>query len=144
MVDVNVVVSATDKGNFHHGVAREWLAAAFDRREMIGFSWMVVTGFLRLSTRASVFDRPLTVQQASEQMDEWLERPSARLVPELEDHWPRLRQLLANTGQGGNLVMDAHLAALALSHRAAVASFDRDFSRFPGVHWIDLNPARGT
>lgn len=120
------------------------MTAAFDRRELLGFSWMVVTGFLRLSTRASVFEHPLTVQQAGEQVDEWLERPSARLVPEPEDHWPRLRQLLAETGQGGNLVMDAHLAALAMSHRAAVASFDRDFSRFPGLHWIDLNPVDET
>ncbi len=77
-------------------------------------------------------------------MDKWLELPSARLVPEPEDHWPRLRQLLADTGQGGNLVMDAHLAALAMSHRAAVASFDRDFSKFSGLQWIDLNPVRGT
>jgi predicted nucleic acid-binding protein len=33
----------------------------------------------------------------------------------------------------GNLVGDAHLAALALEHGATVASFDRDFARFEGV-----------
>lgn len=36
---------------------------------------------------------------------------------------------------GGNLVNDAHVAALAVEHRAGVVSFDYDFGRFPGVAW---------
>jgi len=36
----------------------------------------------------------------------------------------------AHHGAGGNLVADAHLAALAIEHRATVATFDRDFERF--------------
>lgn len=32
---------------------------------------------------------------------------------------------------------DAHLAALALGHGAAVCSTDRDFERFPGIERID-------
>jgi predicted nucleic acid-binding protein len=35
--------------------------------------------------------------------------------------------LLHVTGSGGNLVNDAHLAALALAHRATVITFDNDF-----------------
>ncbi len=30
---------------------------------------------------------------------------------------------------------DAHLAALALEHRASVMSYDNDFARFPGITW---------
>jgi len=37
--------------------------------------------------------------------------------------------------------MDAYLAALALEHGAALASSDRDLSRFPGLKLI--NPLRG-
>ena len=33
----------------------------------------------------------------------------------------------------GNLVNDAYLAALAIEHDAAVATFDRDFTRFAEV-----------
>jgi len=36
---------------------------------------------------------------------------------------------------GGNLVSDAHLAALAIEHRCGILSFDNDFVRFPGVDW---------
>jgi uncharacterized protein len=38
-------------------------------------------------------------------------------------------------GTGGNLVNDAHLAALAVEHRAGIVSYDNDFSRFDGVSW---------
>jgi len=46
-----------------------------------------------------------------------------------------LTSLLAASGVGGNLVGDAHLAALALEHGAELVSFDRDFARFAGLHW---------
>ncbi len=48
-------------------------------------------------------------------------------------HLPLMRGLLERTGTAGNLVGDAHLAALALEHGATVVSFDRDFARFEGV-----------
>jgi len=36
---------------------------------------------------------------------------------------------------GGNLVNDAHLAALAIEHRADIVSYDIDFVRFTDVRW---------
>lgn len=50
-------------------------------------------------------------------------------------HLALLRGLLDHTGTAGNLVGDAHLAALALEHGATVISFDRDFARFEGILW---------
>jgi predicted nucleic acid-binding protein len=38
-------------------------------------------------------------------------------------------------GTGGNLVNDAHLAALAVEHRCTIVSYDGDFARFRGVTW---------
>lgn len=40
-------------------------------------------------------------------------------------------------GAAGNLTTDAHLAALALEHGAELCSLDPDFSRFPGLRWLD-------
>lgn len=37
----------------------------------------------------------------------------------------------------GNLVPDAYLAAVAISHGALLASNDRGFARFPGLRWFD-------
>lgn len=38
-------------------------------------------------------------------------------------------------GTGGNLVSDAHLAAIAIEQRCVVVSFHHDFGRFAGVNW---------
>ena len=40
------------------------------------------------------------------------------------------------------MVMDAHLAALALEHGACIATTDRDFTRFPGIEtWNPIEAA---
>ena len=57
-----------------------------------------------------------------------------------EKHWAIFQKLLESGQATGPLVMDAHLAALALEHGAALASSDRDFSRFPELKLI--NPLR--
>jgi hypothetical protein len=50
-------------------------------------------------------------------------------------HWRILKKLLTEGQATGNLVMDAHLAALAIEHGALLCTTDRDFSRFPGLRW---------
>ena len=97
---------------------------------------MAITGFLRLSTQPTVFQRPFTVREACDQVAEWMALPNVLMIQELDDHWPRLRRLLEAEGRGGNLVPDMHLATLADARDAAVASFDRDFGRFGNLPWI--------
>lgn len=48
-----------------------------------------------------------------------------------------MRELLEPLGAAGNLVNDAHLAALAIEHGAELNSLDSDFSRFSGLRWIN-------
>jgi uncharacterized protein len=50
------------------------------------------------------------------------------------------RELVVTVGSAGNLVNDAHLAALAIEHRGRVMSYDTDFGRFPGVSWSHPGP----
>jgi predicted nucleic acid-binding protein len=64
-------------------------------------------------------------------------RPSVTVVHPGRRHAAVLRELLAAVGTAGNLVTDAHLAALAIEHGAELCSCDADFSRFPGVRWLD-------
>jgi uncharacterized protein len=46
-----------------------------------------------------------------------------------------LTRMLSRVGTGANLVNDAHLAALAVEHRASIVSYDSDFGRFDSVRW---------
>ncbi|MBT9583712.1 PIN domain-containing protein [bacterium] len=55
-------------------------------------------------------------------------------------HSQLFQQLLTQTGTGGNLTTDAHLAALAMEHGATLCSCDHDFSRLAGLDWV--NPLR--
>lgn len=67
------------------------------------------------------------------QVQDWIAAPSAHVLHPGERHPGILEGLLSAEGTAGNLVNDAHLAALAIENRAAVVTFDGDFSRFAGV-----------
>jgi predicted nucleic acid-binding protein len=75
-------------------------------------------------------------------IDSWLARPNSVVVHPTARHAAVLRELLTPLGTGGNLVTDAHLAALAIEHGAELNSCDADFSRFSGLRWTD--PLRAT
>jgi predicted nucleic acid-binding protein len=70
-----------------------------------------------------------------DRVEAWLGAEPAVVVEPTADHAGIVRRLLAAAGSGGNLVNDAHLAALAIEHRCGIVSFDNDFSRFDGVVW---------
>ncbi|WP_236794932.1 hypothetical protein [Amycolatopsis sp. GM8] len=55
------------------------------------------------------------------------------IVQPTSRHLGVLRGLLRPIGTAGNLVNDAHLAAIAAEHGADVTSFDVDFTRFEGL-----------
>lgn len=55
-------------------------------------------------------------------------------------HAEILGDLIVRGDLHGNLVRDAHLAALAIEYGVGICSADSDFARFPGVRWI--NPVR--
>lgn len=66
--------------------------------------------------------------------------PIVTLLGPGERHWEISRNLLLEGQAPGPLVMDAHLAALAIEHGATLSTSDRDFSRFPGLRL--QNPLR--
>lgn len=101
----------------------------------VGFAWVVLLAFLRISTRAPVFASPLQPDEAMEIVEGWLNQPSALIIHPTARHAAILRSLLEPLGVAGNLVNDAHLAALAIEHGAELLSADNDFARFRGLRW---------
>jgi toxin-antitoxin system PIN domain toxin len=135
LVDANVLLYAVNTAEPHHRQARAWLDAGLSSDETIGFSWTVVLAFVRLATHRAVFPRPLDAGRAIGVVRSWLGQPSAIIVEPTVRHLDVLAGLLAEAGTAGNLVGDAHLAALAIEHDATIVSFDADFGRFAGLRW---------
>lgn len=141
--DVNVLLYALDAASPRHDRARPWLEDVLSGTETVAFAWSVLLGVVRLSTRAAIFERPLSTDAALDVVEGWLERPNATVVHPGNRHGAVLRELLSPFGSAGNLVTDAHLAALAIEHGATLCSSDADFSRFEGLRWVDpLRPPR--
>ena len=137
LVDANLLVYASDADSPHHARARAWLEDALSGVVPVGLAWLVVLAFLRVTTRPGIMRRPQTPEQALGTIDDWLAQPYVSLVGPGDHHWPLLRNLLKTTGTAGNLVADAHLAALAIEHGCTVYSADNDFKRFPGVEHVN-------
>jgi toxin-antitoxin system PIN domain toxin len=133
IVDANVLLYAVNADSQHHETSRGWLDRALSGQDTVGFAWAPLLAFVRLSTKVGLFPEPLTPAEAMVQVEEWTTAPGAQLLHPGNDHARILERLLDGLGTGGNLVNDAHLAALALEHRAEVVSYDADFGRFGDV-----------
>ncbi|MGH8182573.1 MAG: TA system VapC family ribonuclease toxin [Rhodanobacteraceae bacterium] len=138
MPDVNVLLYATNLDARQRGAASRWLEAAFDDPAGIGFAWAALCGFLRLSTMRGPLPTPLSLDVALGVVDGWLAHPHARIIAPGDRHAALLGRLLIGAGRGGNLVSDAHLAAIAIEHGATLGSFDADFERFAGLRFEHL------
>lgn len=138
LVDTNVLLHAANAQAAQHAEALKWIEASLARPEGVAFSWLVLVGFVRIATHPSVLPQPLPSSEAMLAVEDWLAHPHARLVHPGRRHAAVLGTLLAASGGRGNLVNDAHIAALAIEHGATVSSFDGDFRRFPGLsfEWL--------
>jgi toxin-antitoxin system PIN domain toxin len=135
LLDANLLLYAYNTAFDRHLVARRWLEETFGSGEPIGLPWPTVLAFLRLATNPRVFPRPLSPDEAGAIVDAWLAHPTTVLVHPGERHWQILRSFL-RTGVRGPQVVDAHLAALAIEHGAALATADRGFAAYPGLRLI--------
>jgi len=137
LVDANLLIYAIDSDSPHHQRARAWLEELLSGTTRVGLAWIVLLAFVRVTTRAGVLRKPLPAERALGYVDGWLGQPYVTAIGPGEGHWPILRSLLRAAGTAGNLVGDAHLAAIALERGAPVYSTDYDFRRFPGVEHVN-------
>jgi toxin-antitoxin system PIN domain toxin len=135
IADANVLLYAVNSASEHHRASLRWLDRALSGADAVGFAWVPLLAFVRLTTKLELFPSPLRPDQAMARVADWLSAPSATVVSPGARHTEILSGLLEQLGTGGNLVNDAHLAALAVEHRAGIVSYDSDFGRFDGVSW---------
>ena len=106
LVDANLLIYAYNSSVDVHERARAWLEDALSGGIPVGLQWSTIHAFLRLMTQQALFPEPLNIAEATAIVESWLAQP---------------------------IVMDAHLAALAVENDAILYTTDRDFRRFEGV-----------
>lgn len=141
MADANLLLYAYNADAPEHERARRWLEESLSGTTPFALSWQTITAFIRIGTNIKAFPRPLSTADAAAIVSEWLERPNVVVMQPTVRHWEVFARLLAEGRAAGALVMDAHLAALAIEHGCTLATTDRDFARFEGVSTINpLSP----
>ncbi len=138
VIDAYMLSNPYNADAAEHTAARAWMEAMFARRDWIALPWLTLWAFLRISTNARAFPRPMGVTEAFDIVRSWLASPNVIVFQPEARHDEILQKLAVQNQAGGPLMTDAALAALAMEHGAVLASTDRDFSRFPDLRW--LNP----
>ncbi|MFL6199020.1 MAG: type II toxin-antitoxin system VapC family toxin [Thermoanaerobaculia bacterium] len=145
LLDANLLIYAYDELSPFYRPARTWLERAFSGVDQVGLSWVVLLAFLRITTHARLTKNPLEPEEALRFMKQWLSLADVRLLNPGPLHLNILGRLLLESGVRGPRVMDAHLAALAIEHRATLCTTDGDFKRFSGLRLhFPLSPARAS
>jgi toxin-antitoxin system PIN domain toxin len=137
LVDANLLLYARDSDSTFHDAARSWLTDQLNGSTRVGLPWQCLVAFVRISTHPRAYEQPLSGPEAWRQVEEWLDAEVAWIPAPTTRHADVLGTLIRRYGLRGNLVSDAHLAALAVEHGLTLYSADTDFARFGEVRWID-------
>jgi len=135
LVDVNVLIYAIDSGSPHHVAAHLWWNQQLSQIEPVGLSWAVILSVVRITTNPRIALKPLAAEDAMREVESWLAQSCVKIVQPGEGHWAIFRSLLQPLSFHPNLIMDAHLAALAMEHGGELCSTDEDFKKFPRLRW---------
>ena len=133
LVDANLLLYAKLSGYPQHEAAHAWLEDELNGAHRVGLPWQSLTAFVRIATNPRLFSAPLSSATACDQVREWLELPNVWAPVPTDRHADLFDSLVRDSVATGNLVSDAHLAALALEHGLILCTTDGDFARFRGL-----------
>ena len=137
LLDCNILLYAYDSTSRQHDSVSRWLVQTVNGGEPVGFCWITIWAFIRISTNPRALHNPLTLSQAFSIVDIWLARPGVNLLEPGARHLKILERLVVDYQAAGPLLTNASLAALAVEHGATMASTDQDFARFKELRWVN-------
>ncbi len=133
-VDTNILVYASHGESPHHRAALDLLAGLAGSDRPWGLPWPCAYEYQRVVTHPRVFDPPMRLDDALDNLASLLESPSVIPMGEGPTHPTHMFRLVDEGRATGNLVHDAHIAALCVEHGVSeLWTADRDFSRFPSL-----------
>jgi toxin-antitoxin system PIN domain toxin len=139
LIDANILIYAMSERDPHHEKAVAWFADALEGpSQTVGLPWPCLVACLRVATNPRLYPTPRAASDVVAVIEDWLDRPAAWIPAPGPRHIAHLGRQLRESRASGNVVSDAHLAALATEHALTVVTADRDFGRFESVK--SLNP----
>jgi toxin-antitoxin system PIN domain toxin len=133
-VDTNVLVYSEIVSTRHHLKARKLLTDLAEGSLPWAIPWPSVYEFVRVVTHPRVFHPSAPLQIVLADLSILLSSPSLILLSETARHLEVMETVIRQSGVTGNLVHDAHIAALCLEHGVTeLLTGDRDFLRFSGL-----------
>ena len=141
-VDTNVLVYAEIIGSAHHEQAQRILEQLAQGAAPWAVPWPCAYEFLRVVTHPRVYHPPVPAGVALADLRMILASPSVVLLSETSHHAEVMEATVRASGATGNLMHDAHIAALCLEHGVSeLITGDRDFTRFTAL--AVMNPFAG-
>ncbi len=130
-LDANILLYASDESSPKHARARAFLTECSADPETLCLAWSTLMAYLRISTHPRIFGRPLAPDVAQANVESLMRLPQVRVIAEEERFWTHYRRVVGDLVVRGNLVPDAHLAALLHQHDVRVLyTADVDFRKF--------------
>lgn len=139
LLDSNILLYAKMDAMPEHAVVSKWLEEAVsDQNNTLNICETGVLSFLRIATNQKVFKPTLPTSEALKFIKSFFECSNVNLLQTSPSHYFEVIKLMGKSGFQGNMVMDAHLAVLALSIGATLVTRDKDLAKIPYLK--TLNP----
>ena len=137
-LDVNVLLYASDRSSDRHEAARQFLETCAGHPEVLCLTWPTLMAYVRIATHPRIFAAPLSPDEALGNLGALLALPHARVISEQDGFMDAYRHVTANMSVRGNLVPDAHVAAILFQNGVrTLFSNDRDFRKFESLEVRD-------
>jgi toxin-antitoxin system PIN domain toxin len=130
-VDVNLLLYASDRASREHAAARRFLEGRRSDPELFCVAWPTLMSYLRIATHPGIFAEPLSPAEALGNIAALLALRQVRPLAEQEGFLDLYRTVAGRFPVRGNLVPDAHLAAILHQHGVRILyTNDADFRKF--------------
>ena len=115
-----------------------WLEATTGGAEAVGIPNPVYSAFIRIATNPNLSQTPLGTSDAFAFCEQLRNAAATVVLQDGPRHWEIFEDLVLRSGVRGPHVADAYLAAFAIENNATFVTFDRGFTRFPGLKVLEL------
>ena len=137
IVDANLLLYAYDDQSPFYDLAKGWIERTFSDPAPVGLPWQTIWAFLRVVTNPRLPGQRFSMEEGIVIVNRWLTQPNIRLLSPGERHWSIFCRMLMEGQARGPMTSDAQIAALTIEYGGVLYTTDRDFSRFPGLRWMN-------